>query len=95
MNPIIASIDLTAVGTQVVSGVLAISAVATFVAKYVSRARKYAHLAKTSIITLSDAVDALEDGKLSPEEVARLQNDVASFKAELNTAQPSSAIPVK
>jgi hypothetical protein len=75
--------DITQIIATVVSAVLSVGAVAAFVTKYISPAVKYAMLAKDAVETLSDVVEALKDGKLAPEEIEALKNDVAKFKADL------------
>ena len=75
--------DLTTIITAVVSGVLGIGAVSVFLGKYMPTVSKYAMIAKDAVETLSDAADALKDGKLTADEITKLQADIAKFKADL------------
>ena len=75
--------DYTAIGAAIVSGVLGIGAVATFMAKYMPKVIKYATIAKDAVETLSDVADALKDGVLSADEITKLKADVAAFQASL------------
>lgn len=75
--------DWTALATSIVSGILGIGAVAAFMAKYMPAVTKWATVAKDAVETLSDVADALKDGKLSDDEIAKLKADVAAFQAAL------------
>lgn len=81
--------DYTAIATAVVSGVLGIGAVAVWLGKVVPKVAKYAGIAKDAVETLSDLADALKPdpatGKveLTPEEIAKLNADIAAFKLAL------------
>lgn len=76
-------LDLTAIIAAVAGGILSIGAVAVFMGKYMPTVIKYATLAKDAIETLSDVAAALKDGKLTAEEIAEIQKDIADFKAQL------------
>lgn len=80
--------DYTAIITAVVSGVVSIGAVATWLGKVMPFITKYATIAKDAVETLADVADALKpdvNGKveLTPEEIAKLTADVANFKLAL------------
>ena len=75
--------DLTAIVAAIVSGILGIGAVAVFMQKYMPAVAKWAMVAKDAIETLSDLADALKDGTLTAEEIAKLKADVAAFQAAL------------
>lgn len=75
--------DYTAIASAIISGVLGIGAVAAFMAKYMPAVSKYAMIAKDAVETLSDITDALKDGALTADEIAKVKVDVAQFKADL------------
>lgn len=78
--------DWTAIGVSVLSGILAIGAVATFMAKYMPTVTKWATLAKDAVETLSDLSSALAKGPLTPDVITKLEADVAQFKLDLAVA---------
>lgn len=75
--------DYTAIATAVISGVLGIGAVAAFMSKYMPAVSKWAMLAKDATETLSDIADALKDGALTSDEIAKLKEDVLKFQLAL------------
>jgi hypothetical protein len=75
--------DYTTIAAAIVSGVLGIGAVATFMTKYMPIVTKWAMIAKDAVETLSDVADALKDGALSADEITKLKADVAKFMADL------------
>lgn len=78
--------DWTALGVSVLSGILGITAVATFTAKYMPTVTKWATLAKDAVETLSDLSAALAKGPLTAAEITQLEADVQSFKTDLAVA---------
>lgn len=78
--------DWTAIGVSVLSGVLGIAAVATFMAKYMPAVTKWATLAKDAVETLTDLSSALAKGPLTADEITKLEADVAQFKTDLALA---------
>lgn len=77
--------NISDIAVPVVSAVLSIGAVSAFLSKYVAKIVKYVRLAADAINTLKDVANALEDGKLTPEEITQLTKDVAYFQAELKS----------
>lgn len=75
--------DWTAIAAAIVSGIMGIGAVAAFLTKYMPLVIKWAVIAKDAVETLTDVADALKDGALSAEEVAKLKEDVAHFQSLL------------
>jgi hypothetical protein len=75
--------DYTAIVTAIISGVLGIGAVAAFMAKYMPAVAKWAMVAKDATETLSDLADALKDGALTADEIAKLKADVIAFQAAI------------
>lgn len=78
--------DWTTLAISVVSAVLGITAVATFMTKYMPGVTKWATLAKDAVETLSDVSSALAKGPLTAAEITQLQADVAQFKTDLTLA---------
>lgn len=76
--------DYTAIMTAIISGVLGIGAVAAFMSKYMPAVSKWAMVAKDAVETLSDVAEALKDGALSADEIAKLKADITTFKAQLD-----------
>ena len=76
----------TAIATSLISGVLGISAVAAFMAKYMPTVTKWVTIAKDAVETLTDVSASLAAGPLTAAEITKLQADVAQFQADLKTA---------
>lgn len=75
--------DLTHIITLVISAALSVGVISAFVSKYATQAHKYIGLAHRAIAALDDVIGALEDGKISDDEVAAIRKDVEDFKAKL------------
>lgn len=78
--------DWTAIGVSVLSVILGIAAVATFMSKYMPTVTKWATLAKDAVETLADLSASLAKGPLTADEIAKLEADVAQFKTDLAVA---------
>lgn len=77
------TIDYTAIGASIATGILSIGAVSVFVTRYMPKVTKYAMIAKDAVETLADVSEALKDGALTPDEIKKVEDDVAKFKADL------------
>jgi hypothetical protein len=75
--------DIHNIVSAVAGAALSITAVSAFVIKYVLKSYKYVRLANDATTALSDVCDALVDGKLSSEEIEKLEADVEKFKKDL------------
>jgi hypothetical protein len=76
------------IGTIISTGIgiaLGVAPVAALAIKYAIKASKYVKLAKDATTVLADAVEALQDGKLSPEEITLLTADVNRFRINLKS----------
>jgi hypothetical protein len=78
--------DWTTLAVSIVSGILGIGAVATFMAKYMPAVSKWVTIAKDAVETLSDVSASLAKGPLTSAEITQLQADVTQFRADLATA---------
>lgn len=77
--------DITPIVTSVASGVLSITAVSAFVAKYLTKTVKYVRISKDALVLLDYVVEALEDGQLTPEESDRIKAEAAQLKADFQS----------
>ena len=75
--------DWTTIVTSLVGAVLGIAGIGLAVGKFATKYTKYVMLAKDAVETLTDAANALKDGSLSVEELAKLKADIAQFQADL------------
>lgn len=75
--------DWTAIGTGVVSGVLGIGAVSLFLSKTLPKILKYVNVANDALKLAKDAITALEDKSVTPEEIVLLKADYEQIKADL------------
>lgn len=80
--------DWTAIITAIISGLLSITAISVFLAKFMPKISGWAVLAKDAVETLADVSEALKpdvDGKveLTAVEVAKINADVNTFKVQL------------
>jgi hypothetical protein len=75
--------DLSQIIAPVVTSVVGIGAVSAFLTKYIPKIIKYAMIAKDAISILDDALEALEDGALTPNEIDKIKLDVAKLKDDL------------
>lgn len=76
-------VDITAIAAAIVSGIIGIGAVSVFLKKYMPAVAKWAMVAKDAVETLADLADALKDGTLTADEIAKLKADVADFQLKL------------
>lgn len=75
--------SLSSLLAPIATVVLSIAAVSSFLGKVLPSTVKYVRLASDAINALDDIVESLVDGKLTPDELDKLKNDLAKFKADL------------
>lgn len=85
------NVDWTAIIAATITGLLSIGAISIFLKNNMPEIAKWVALAKDAIETLSDISQALApdvNGKvdLTPEEIAKINLDVAQFKVDLAKA---------
>jgi len=51
-------------------------------AKYAKDLRKDLKIAQTVIVLVNDTLDALDDNKITPEEVQKLKDDICAIKGD-------------
>lgn len=76
------NIDWTAIATAIVSAVLGIGVVATFLSKYLPKVIKYVSIAKDALNLASDAIAALDDKTITEAEIVQIKADYAKIQAD-------------
>ncbi len=75
--------DLTQIITVGISAILSVTAVSAFVIKWAGVLSKYVRIAKDALSLADDVIEAMKDGLVAPEEIAKFTGDLEQLKKDV------------